>query len=293
MAETISYKRKSRVLGFFCTSVVSGGIFLILLFIILRTPIPPFPEGGGGTGDGIELNLGFSDAGMGNNPQELSKATVIIPPQPETKVQPDENVMTQDVEDAPTINEKTIKTKKVKKVVAKVVETPKKVVKKVPEKPQPVVNTKALYTSKKNITSSDGNKNVAGDQGDPNGTLASKAFGGKSGKGGSGGGSGGGNGPGVGPSAGPGISFNLAGRNPQSLPHPEYKQQVEGVVVVEVTVDKDGIVTIAVAGVKGSTTLDEALLEAARKAATLARFDRKPDAPAFQKGTITYRFRLQ
>jgi len=294
MAETISYRRKSRVLGLFCTMVVSGGILLILLYIILRTPIPPFPEGGGGTGDGIELNLGFSDAGMGNNPQELSTAPEITPPQPETKVQPDENVMTQDVEDAPTINEKPVKTKKVKKVVARVVETPKKIVKKEPEKPQPVINKKALFPPSKNkTTSSEGNKNIAGDQGDPNGTLASKALGGKGGKGGSGGGSGGGIGSGVGPNTGGGISFNLAGRNRLSLPNPEYKQQVEGVVVVEVTVDKDGKVTQAVAGVKGSTTLDEALLEAARKAAILARFDRKPDAPAFQKGTITYRFRLQ
>jgi TonB family protein len=293
MAETISYKRKSRVLGFFFTSLVSGGIVLILLLIILRTPIPPFPEGGGGAGDGIELNLGFSDAGMGNNPQELSAASEITPPQPDTKVQADEKIMTQDVEDAPTINEKPEKTKKVKKIVPKVVvETPKKVVKKEPVKPQPVVNTKALYT-KKNITSADGTSNKAGDQGDPNGTLASKAFGGKGGKGGSGGGTGGGNGTGTGPNTGGGISFNLAGRNPMSLPHPEYKQQVEGVVVVEVTVDKDGKVTQAVAGVKGSTTLDDALLDAARKAALKASFDRKPDAPAFQKGTITYKFRLQ
>ena len=41
------------------------------------------------------------------------------------------------------------------------------------------------------------------------------------------------------------------------------------------------------------TTLDENLLKAAKDAAILARFDRKPDAPAFQKGTITYIFMLR
>ncbi len=90
-----------------------------------------------------------------------------------------------------------------------------------------------------------------------------------------------------------GISFDLAGRTPQFLPKPEYKYQKEGRVVVEVTVDRIGNVTKAIPGVKGSTTLDEYLLSVARNAALKAQFDRKDDAPAFQKGTITYYFTLQ
>lgn len=90
-----------------------------------------------------------------------------------------------------------------------------------------------------------------------------------------------------------GISFSLEGRTPQSLPKPEYNYQVEGAVVVEVTVDRNGNVTSANPGVKGSTTLNEHLMAAAKKAALAAKFDRKPDAPAFQKGTITYHFMLQ
>ena len=90
-----------------------------------------------------------------------------------------------------------------------------------------------------------------------------------------------------------GISYNLSGRTPQSLPKPSHKYQVEGKVVVEVTVDRNGKVTQATPGVKGSTTLDENLLSAARKAAMAAQFDKNPDTPAFQKGTITYFFTLQ
>ncbi|MDX2443682.1 MAG: hypothetical protein QNK30_07760, partial [Bacteroidales bacterium] len=90
-----------------------------------------------------------------------------------------------------------------------------------------------------------------------------------------------------------GISFSLKGRTPQSLPKPDYKYQEDGIVVVEVTVDQNGKVTKATPGVKGSTTLDPNLLSAARKAAIAARFDKNPDAPAFQKGTITYNFVLQ
>ncbi len=90
-----------------------------------------------------------------------------------------------------------------------------------------------------------------------------------------------------------GVSYSLSGRTPQSLPLPEYNYKGEGIVVVEVTVDRNGKVTKATPGVKGSTTLDENLLRAARKAAITARFDKNPDAPAFQKGTITYHFLLQ
>jgi len=90
-----------------------------------------------------------------------------------------------------------------------------------------------------------------------------------------------------------GINYSLEGRNPESLPKPEYNYQIEGKVVVEITVDKYGNVTDANPGVKGSTTLEATLLAAAKKAALKAKFDRKPDAPAYQKGTITYYFRLQ
>ena len=89
---------------------------------------------------------------------------------------------------------------------------------------------------------------------------------------------------------GKGISYNLAGRKPMSLPKPEYNGKEEGKVVVEVTVDRNGKVTKAIPGVKGSTTLDDYLLSVAKKAALASRFDRKPDAPAYQKGTITYIF---
>jgi hypothetical protein len=46
-------------------------------------------------------------------------------------------------------------------------------------------------------------------------------------------------------------------------------------------------------GIKGSTTLDEYLLKVAKEAAMKASFNSKPDAPAVQKGTITYNFILK
>ncbi|HNY09536.1 MAG TPA: energy transducer TonB, partial [Tenuifilaceae bacterium] len=75
-------------------------------------------------------------------------------------------------------------------------------------------------------------------------------------------------------------------------PKPDYPKQKEGRVVVEVTVDNHGNVTKAIAGIKGSTTLDTDLLKAAEKAALSAKFDVSSNAPSFQVGTITYIFRL-
>jgi len=63
--------------------------------------------------------------------------------------------------------------------------------------------------------------------------------------------------------------------------------------VVEVTVDRYGNVTKAIPGEKGSTTLNDHLHRAAKEAALSAKFERKPNAPAYQKGTITYHFILR
>lgn len=88
--------------------------------------------------------------------------------------------------------------------------------------------------------------------------------------------------------------FDLAGRNPiGTLPLPQYNIQQDGVVIVEIWVDRTGKVTRAVAGARGSTTLDENLLRVAREAALKARFSESNDAPAEQKGTITYNFKLR
>ena len=77
-----------------------------------------------------------------------------------------------------------------------------------------------------------------------------------------------------------------------TLPSPSYSVQAAGKVVVEIWVDNYGNVQKAVAGVEGTTATDKALWQAARKAALGAHFNMSADAPALQKGTITYIFRL-
>lgn len=97
-------------------------------------------------------------------------------------------------------------------------------------------------------------------------------------------------GPGGG--TGNGTSYSLDGRSGLSLPKPNYPGNEEGIVVVQVTVDKNGTVTKAEPGVKGSNTANPELIAAAKKAALSAKFNTDNNAPAFQVGTITYRFVL-
>lgn len=93
---------------------------------------------------------------------------------------------------------------------------------------------------------------------------------------------------------GGGNSFSLAGRSlVGALPKPSYNVQEEGVVVVEITVDKYGKVTGANVRMQGTTIQNTQLWEVAKQAALKARFNEKPDAAAIQKGTITYSFKLE
>lgn len=90
-----------------------------------------------------------------------------------------------------------------------------------------------------------------------------------------------------------GNSFSLSGRSLiGSLPKPAYTVQEEGVVVVEIQVDKYGKVTGANVILKGTTIQNTTLWNVAKEAAQKARFNENPAAPAIQKGTITYHFRL-
>ena len=90
-----------------------------------------------------------------------------------------------------------------------------------------------------------------------------------------------------------GVSFDLAGRQPRSLPKPEYDRENEGIVVVEITVDRNGNVINARPGVRGSSNINDYFLKVSKEAALKSKFDKKPDAPSIQKGTITYHFILR
>jgi TonB family protein len=91
---------------------------------------------------------------------------------------------------------------------------------------------------------------------------------------------------------GSGPSFSLAGRSASSLPKPKYPGEDQGVVVVKITVDKNGNVTSAEPGTRGTTIMSQKFWEEAKQAALKAKFNTDNNAQAYQQGTITYRFVL-
>jgi hypothetical protein len=62
--------------------------------------------------------------------------------------------------------------------------------------------------------------------------------------------------------------------------------------VVKITVDKFGNVTAAEPGVRGTTIMNQQFWNEAKQAALKAKFNADENAPAFQQGTISYRFVL-
>lgn len=254
--------------GLIGTVIAHTIAIVLLMFFGLRTPLP-LPEE-----QGILVNFGTDLQGTGNvEPlQDVSPPLEEISQPSEKK----EGVLTQDFEEAPVIEKKLDS----RKPVQKKTETKPQVKQatKEPVKEEPKLNPRALYTGRKTSgepSTSEGEGLYKGNQGVPEGSPDVTTHGQ-------------GSGTGTG-----GIQFSLSGRSYLSLPTPEYKYQVEGTVVVEILVDREGNVISATPGVKGSTTLNENLLQAARNAALKAKFNRKPDAPATQKGTITYHFLLQ
>ncbi len=90
-----------------------------------------------------------------------------------------------------------------------------------------------------------------------------------------------------------GSGFDLTGRSLiGGLPKPQYNIQEEGIVVVEITVDRNGNVVAAVPILRGSTTQNNYLQSKAVEAAKKAKFNADKNTSAYQKGTITYHFVL-
>src|SRR5664280_2643451 len=290
-------------------------LFGFLILAGFSTPLPP-PD----TGEGILVNFGTGEKGSGEiepSPPALKQESS-APPVKEVNSPPpsyskaavktkEEPLLTQNTEDAPAVKkadpeatkkklEKIEADKKIKeerdaeRIRIRQEEAEKKRIAAEQQRESDIMNrTKnALANSQNRGTSSTG-EGIAGgpgNQGDPNGSINSKVRGNGSGLGDKGTGTGGPGGKG-------GISYSLQGRGSLDIPLPKYEYQEGGKVVVEVSVDRSGIVVAATPGKNGSTTLNEYLLKVAKEAAMKATFEVKQDAPAIQKGTITYNFILK
>lgn len=258
----MNFDRRAIVL----TSIVYTLVLFMFLHLGFKTPLPLPAE------QGILINFGDYDEGMGAvepaQSETVEQAVPIeneaVPEVTEIESESAEEVVTQDFEEAPAVVPKPTQKEEEKEV------------EKEPEEVKPQVNTRALYGGRRNDTQYTGSEGESGEGGNQGSITGSENTSNRS----------------KGLSSGGGVQFNLAGRGQVALPTPEFNHQQEGVVVVEITVDRSGKVISAVPGVKGSTTLDSYLLNVAKKAALASRFTAKEDAALYQKGTIRYVFRL-
>jgi hypothetical protein len=87
-----------------------------------------------------------------------------------------------------------------------------------------------------------------------------------------------------------GVSFVMAGRNLVKPPKIDNLTMEKGIVVVALTIDKDGNVRKAEPGAEGTTTTSSYLLTKAKQAAQTVQFDKCPKCPLESQGTITITF---
>ncbi len=252
-------EKRFKTTGVIGTVIFHALLLVALLFLALKTPLPLPGE------EGVEVSLGDAITGSGlTQPEKLKPIQQV---QPEiTKPEPKE-IIQQEVEEAPALEEEKPEETKVEEEVVE-----EEIIEEVKEEPK--VNPNALYTPHKKDEDESGNQGNGidpADQGKESGSPDSKKPDGISGM-------------------GDGVSFDLEGRGSIHLPKPAYESMEQGKVVVTIWVDKQGKVTRALEGAKGTTISDLTLHRLARDAALKAVFTPDPNAPETQKGTITYNF---
>jgi len=306
---TFSKENRYGLLG---TIVFHTGLLLLLLFVGF-TGYPPLIPGD----EGITVNFGDSETGLGDiepspviaqdeptttvKQEDVPAATPAAPAVTKVKTSPaKEEVETQDFEKTAAIEAaKAAAKKKKEEDRLEKLETERKK-KEILEQQRVAAEAKAKQEAdnrriaeiENRTKGAFGKGGGTGGTGNGNGTSQGVTYGGGNqgvptgdpnsdnyGPGGRGSGT-----------KGTGISYNLEGRTATSTPKPSYPGREDGTVVVKITVDKNGKVTSAEPGQRGTTTMNPDLFDAAKRAAMLAKFNIDENAPAFQFGTITYRF---
>lgn len=268
------HKRKS--------AIITSIILVFLLFLIFNygmTYLDPPEE------YGLAINFGDSDFGSG---EPIQKTQIITKPKVQEKQEKveeevkelpkeiikEEIITDETAKEVPVVEKQKEKKEPVKEIVKK--EVPKE---KPKPKPKPSKATTDALNSLLNGNSSDGKPKGEGDdgkkgvKGNEKGDPDSNKYYGNTG-------------------SGSGGNYNLAGRKALSKPKEQPDCQEEGVVVVRIEVDKNGIVMKATPGVKGSTNTADCLLRPAKEAALKTTWNADNKAPSIQVGYIIYKFSL-
>lgn len=278
-------------------TIAVHALLLVGLFMISFSAPPPLPN----QDLGMEVNLGTSDEGMGDeqplnpNPPAASQPAPSVPqntPAPAEDQGNTQDLATQNEEDAPEVKNPPKPAPKPKEI-AKTIETktektprkPKAVAPPTPPAPQ---RPKAVFTggssnnansgnsaNGSNNSSGEGNTGRPGDRGvlggDPNATGYTGT-----------------------PGAGRGASdFRLQGRNLVNRPSVTWDGNETGYVAVNIKVDRQGNVISAAYTLKNSTINNPKAIQIAIEAAKRIKYNASSDAPEEQFGPIRFYFKAQ
>lgn len=278
---------------------MTTGLFLLLflLFFYLKFSNEinlPELEGGGGGGE-VAVNFGDSDVGSGDNFQSVEKV-LSAPKQTQPTASNEKEIVVSENDDAPAIAEVKKPAEKPKKI-----EVEKPIVKVVPKPSKSTSDALSNLLNGSN-KSGDGDDKEAGNKGKANGDKNASGY---NGGGGTGTGSGGGNGSGQGLGTGSGYgngsgsgtgngngNYQLGNRKALNKPQPNYICDEQGIVVVQIAVDKSGRVITANPGIRGTTNAAKCLLDQAKIAALNTKWQSDDAAPEKQVGKIIYNFKL-
>ena len=264
-------------------------LLMLILALLLFVMGPPYLDPP--TEYGVAVNFGTTDFGSGNiqpkkpikaEPKEINKPTEETP----TESIPEEAVADK-VEDVVTQeSEESIKIKKQKEAEAKAkaeaerIEREKREAEEKKSKEQEEKKKKldelmgGIGNSDGETTGSEGNDNQTGDKGQPDGDPYANSY-----YGGPGSGSG-------------GVGYGLNGRGAPSRKVFKQDCNESGLVVVRIEVDRNGNVTKAEPGVRGTTNNAACLLEPAKKIALSHKWRADSKAPTRQVGFVSVNFKL-
>jgi len=266
------HKRKSAVI-----TVLILLLFIFAIFNFGMQYLDPPEE------YGLAINFGDADVGAGPSvltskktvPEEVVKKAVLAETIKET---PKETLLEEII-----TKETAAKVPVVKKVKDKKLTPVKEVVEKEPLKlipePKPSKENRDALNKLLNGTVADGaikgegDTDIDGLKGEKDGNPISSKYYGNTG-------------------TGSGGNYNLAGRKALSTPKKQPDCQEEGIVVVRITVDRNGKVVRAIPGVKGTTNTAPCLAKPAKEAALSTVWNSDGAAPKIQTGTIIYKFSL-
>ena len=276
------------------TLVILALLFLVLFLVGWTTPsmLQPVPE------EGIEVNLGNSDAGFGNDqpflpgkpsPQE-EKQQYTPPKAVQTQKEDVKDPLSNDKdEDAPEIKKPKIVKPEATKIAEK--EEPKKVMPKkeevatppapAPRKPAAVmgkITDKGTGGNEADSYKKGGSEGIAGgkgDQGRPGGNPDSKNY------------TGGGHG-----NSGVSISRGLQGRRFTNVYNYQGDFDTNEKVAVDIRIDKNGNVLSASYQPRGSTTSSSSYKDKAIEIVKKSKLNASPNGDDEQTGTVIINFRI-